>query len=403
MAEENTQSIYLNVLIFQIYIDFLIDKKNLHEINGYLVKKPNKENLKGLDVIVISSFSHQEDIKQELMQQNLDCELITLYSEEESFPFYRQQVLTNNNVNKITDIYKIDDLIRNIDCKYFVKYHLLKKKYNLKENPCPINKYDDTGIVIQGPIKYEDDFTYESIKYYMAIFPGCKIILSTWDEEAQNDKFELFRDLEIDILLNKKPEYLNLISLHTINFQLLSSYNGLCKLKELGITYALKIRSDMRINSIYFLDTVKRLNELYQTIDYSKQICRLTILPTILSIKNQKYMNYIHDYLMFGHIEDMLEYWKYPISKDEIDNSFKLSNTNPERVLAYRYQKNIGLNYTTFNQYLDNLYNYFIIIDIDDFNVYWGKYNYGDLANTNNDEIEYLTAYEWMCNQFNTN
>lgn len=351
----------------RLNIEFLIDKKDLKEFCGYLVKKPLDEHLKLLDVVIISSFSHQEDIKQELIQRNFDCELITLYNENDMYPFYRMEILNNSISNKKTDIYKIDDLIKNINSTYFVNYHLLNKKYNLKKNPCLKKVYQDTGIVIQGPIKYEDDFTYESIKYYKAIFPGCKIVLSTWEDEVHNDKFELFKELEIDILLNEKPEYLNLISLYTINFQLLSSYNGLCKLQELGITYALKIRSDMRINSIYFLDTIKRLNTSYKSIDNSKQTCRLTILPSILSIRNQECMHYIHDYIMFSHIEDMLKYWKYPISKDEIDNSLKLNNMNPERVLAHRYQNQIGLNCTTFNQYLDNLYNYFIIIDIDDF------------------------------------
>ena len=45
-----------------------------------------------------------------------------------------------------------------------------------------------TAIVIQGPIKYEDNFTYETVKLYNLLYPECEVVLSTWEDEAEKAK-----------------------------------------------------------------------------------------------------------------------------------------------------------------------------------------------------------------------
>ncbi len=43
---------------------------------------------------------------------------------------------------------------------------------------------EDTAIVMQGPIMYDDDFTMETLYRYRAIYPDTLIILSTWEGEV---------------------------------------------------------------------------------------------------------------------------------------------------------------------------------------------------------------------------
>jgi hypothetical protein len=195
----------------------------------------------------------------------------------------------------------------------------------------------------------------------------------------------------VEILLNDEPDFVDLPGHHTINFHLKSTYNGLLKLKDMGIKKALKIRSDMRINSLYFFDTVANLNELFQAVD-NKQTCRLTILPPIFF---QERTNYVPDYLMFGHIDDMIKYWKYPVQKEDLNYYLSKGCANQETFFNQRYQDELGIICNSIEQFKDILSRYFIVLDIDDFNVYWGKYGYGDLVKTWG-SLEFYKAYEWL-------
>jgi len=56
------------------------------------------------------------------------------------------------------------------------------------------------AIVLQGPLKKEDDFTLETIKLYKKSFNEAIIILSTWDDENKS-YIEKIRNEGIEVLL----------------------------------------------------------------------------------------------------------------------------------------------------------------------------------------------------------
>ena len=57
---------------------------------------------------------------------------------------------------------------------------------------------------MQGPIRKEDNFTYNTVKYYRDIYPNAKVIVSTWIDEDAND-IEKIQELGATIVLNEKP------------------------------------------------------------------------------------------------------------------------------------------------------------------------------------------------------
>lgn len=81
----------------------------------------------------------------------------------------------------------IDDVMKSM-CKiyekqsdYYAAYKIRPKTqekiYSIEEK----NPIDETvGIVMQGPIFVRDHFTLETIRIYGKLFPGAKVILSTW-------------------------------------------------------------------------------------------------------------------------------------------------------------------------------------------------------------------------------
>lgn len=69
--------------------------------------------------------------------------------------------------------------------KYDVSFKILPK---IKDTNLSL-KYmvDNLAIVMQGPIRKEDNFTYNTVKYYRDIYPNAKVIVSTWIDEDAND------------------------------------------------------------------------------------------------------------------------------------------------------------------------------------------------------------------------
>ena len=59
-------------------------------------------------------------------------------------------------------------------------------------------------IVMQGSLKLEENFTYETLKIYQKNFPNCPKILSTWKTEDA-EEIQKIKDLGVNILLNDPP------------------------------------------------------------------------------------------------------------------------------------------------------------------------------------------------------
>ena len=61
-----------------------------------------------------------------------------------------------------------------------VKYQMWDSRWYSK----PTHDFDDTAIVIQGPLAYDNNYTVETFKLYRSIYPNVPIVVSTWKNEA---------------------------------------------------------------------------------------------------------------------------------------------------------------------------------------------------------------------------
>ncbi len=86
------------------------------------------------------------------------------------------------------------------------------------------------AIVVQGPIIIKNDFTFETLKLYINIFPNAIVILSTWDDQSVR-VISKIRDLGIRVIINKYPKY---SGIGNVNYQIISTINGLVKAESLG-------------------------------------------------------------------------------------------------------------------------------------------------------------------------
>ena len=97
------------------------------------------------------------------------------------------------------------------------------------------------GVVIQGPTNYVKDVLplYKNIP---------NVVWSTWDNEPSNN-IELIKKEGIKVIQTPPPTFGGYLN---VNFQTISSYKGIKYLKSKGITEALKIRGDIKIDKLKF-------------------------------------------------------------------------------------------------------------------------------------------------------
>jgi len=237
-------------------------------------------------------------------------------------------------------------------------------------------EFSNIAIVIQGPIIKENDFTFESVRLYKKIFHKSKIILSTWNDEDQS-YLEKFKNEDIFVVLNNKPTN---SGISNVNYQVISSYSGIQKAKELDCLYSLKTRSDQRI---YATNTEAVLLSILKSFPLKQPSIHQLGRIVAISLNTYKYRLYsVSDMFLFGYTSDLDKFWSPPLDEREkvapdyletLGNMEK--NLFPESYLLTNYLNKIE--YTpawTISDSWDVYSEIFCIVDKEIFDLYWPKY-----------------------------
>lgn len=358
------------------------------EIYGINVGIFSLTTLSKANKVIVASYKHQAAMYQRLIEYNIQPAMIlTLYGEDAACEFYSSEFTYSSeeynadklfeDIEKMMSIYEMNE-------NRLISYTLFPKTIQRYTPPASIDTYREFGIVIQGPIVYENNFTLNSIVSYKSAFPGCKIVLSTWSKELDNELFNEFKTLDIDIITSDEPDIIPVPSLTFINFQLKSTYAGLQRMKEIGVDYVLKTRTDARITSPDLLDVLIQYRRRWTTTSDKQKECIVCMPPYI---PNHDYFT-ISDLFMCGSIEDMLQYWEYPIN-------IKYKQ-NPEYELSARYFTHLNINYKSYSDFINGIAKYFIVLDIDQY-MMWNKYDHSSFATRYNLPLDtFLSHQEWM-------
>jgi hypothetical protein len=243
---------------------------------------------------------------------------------------------------------------------------------------------DETiGIVIQGPLMHEANFTVESAALYLRTFPTAQVVISTWKNEDLH-QHEILQNPRLHVVKSAPPETSGLGS---TNFQLVSTRAGIERLDELGCTFVLKTRSDQRAyaNNLghYLIALVHQYAscseyQKHRIVELSMNICR--------------YRPYsMCDMFQFGHISDMKDMWFAELDKRHMStkqfSSKKLTSRDVseanigEIYLHRRYLDKIKAdNSISMRAYYQVLLNHFIVIDKEQVDLYWHKYHCGEYS-----------------------
>lgn len=189
----------------------------------------------------------------------------------------------------------------------------------------------DISVVVQGPIAGALDdapssrHTYLCLQSIRQYLPDAEIILSTW--KGQNVAGLDFDQLvESDdpggYIFHKTEKYYN-----NINRQILSTKNGLLKADR---KYSIKIRSDMVITSLGFLDYFDIYNnrdDEYSLLD------KKVVVPTVYS-RNPKrvfpFSFHPSDWFFFGLSKDVCNIWDVELADEPNMSRWFENNPRPK-------------------------------------------------------------------------
>ncbi len=252
---------------------------------------------------------------------------------------------------------------------YFFTFSLRPKKAEkIGVVPDDLVSFPKLAIVIQGPIIYDQDFTFETIQLYKKIFPNAKIILSTWNYE-QSTYLQKIKDKLVDVVLSQPPER---AGVSYVNYQIVSSLAGICRAKELGVEYILKTRTDQRIYHPGALEFLVNIVEKFLPANGYKQNKR--IVGT--SLNTFKFRNYgLSDMNLFGQVDDILKYFSLPLDNDG-SGFLNLHPAVSEVYLSSNFLRSVGKDlkwtlYDSWEAFRDN----FCVVDEQSLDLYWYKYS----------------------------
>jgi len=196
-----------------------------------------------------------------------------------------------------------------------------KKKYNstvyrecdseILKSEYVIPGYENVGIVFQGPLDKNNDFTINTVKLLRKIYPDITIVVSTWigditDEERIELQYAKCVILESQSMGGEDKGKGQKIG--HLNNQLLSSKVGLEYLEKNNIEYALKIRTDLRIYKIDFIPYFMNLLELFG----KERIINVAFSNSLISVPY-----HMSDFIWFGAVNKVLQVYSAPFRGDD--------------------------------------------------------------------------------------
>lgn len=276
-------------------------------------------------------------------------------------------------------------------------YHVRPKNSNDHHIKPLINRENKSGILIQGPIDYSNNFTLQTIKLYRKLYPKVPIILSTWEDEKKS-MIDLIKSLDVHVVASKKPETESTQNSlwKNVDLQIISVKKGIKAFEEYDIEYCLKTRTDQRFYKPEMFSFFLNLIDAFPLQDDSIQNKRI-ISSSFATAKFRVYG--LTDMMMFAEINDLKNYWNVENYSTGI---YKYSQNNEEYIppiisgtligaevyLMSSYLEKIGVNLDwTLSSYWKSLGEYFLIADSSSMDMYWNKYN-------KESEFKYARTYD---------
>ena len=224
------------------------------------------------------------------------------------------------------------------------KYQNIKTQFTDVRMQFPFKfDFNDAGIVIQGPLVHENEYTIQTARQYRMLYPNVPIVVSTWQNEATDAFRAECQRYSIVLLENELPS--NRRGPGNVHYQIESSFKGLKHLKEnTSVKFALKTRADQRFNRLDFLSYFKNLSRTFPPSGDRLQSRFVVMGRQDGLIKWIPF--HVNDFMTFGTLDDLLKLYYLPRQDDFCDARYLNSHTRrwfAIKLILQRNEKNTYL------------------------------------------------------------
>ena len=195
---------------------------------------------------------------------------------------------------------------------------------DIRRRAMPKFELDDVGVVMQGPIVYENNYTIQTARQYRATYPNVPIVISTWKGEATEQFRAECNKHSIVLLENEYPPW---VGFWHINCQLVSSLQGMKFLKEnTPVKFALKTRVDQRFWRPDFLVYFKNMIKAFPP--FGNRLWHRLISMKPCAVMNEWMPFRLCDFMSFGAIDDMCKYYDLPLQDQTGEMRYTVLHSN---------------------------------------------------------------------------
>lgn len=244
-----------------------------------------------------------------------------------------------------------------------------------------LKQSESFAIVLQGPICTKDDMTINTVRFYQKVYPYARIIVSTWNDEAQ-ETLRALEDLGTIVVRSEKPQSSGFMN---VNYQLVNSLAGIRKAKDLGCEFAVKTRTDQRICKPFIFDTM--LSTIRLCPSEGPQKGRMVVLGVCGGGMFIPY--HTCDFLYLGYTDDLLRVFSAPfdLRADDVELHKKIGSMTrrqlseqelpPEIYIMKHYcSDHLGIDCSdTLEAYWRVVKNNLICFGMKDVDLMWNKYD----------------------------
>lgn len=227
------------------------------------------------------------------------------------------------------------------------------------------------GILVQGPLLSIDDYSFETVRLYRKLFPRATVLLSTWRNEEAAAR-AIAQATGCRLVLNEMPAFRGN---GNVNLQLTTTRAGLRALREAGVEFALKTRTDQRLHSPYallFLRSLLKAEPLGPTASGSGLGGRIMMLSPYSRLY---FPQAVSDFLTFGHLEDVLKFWSMPLLEPQ--NAEADRQVSIETRLVRHFLSSLGWRWEDSDEsHWASLRDIFCLVDHGQLDWFWYKYDY---------------------------
>lgn len=245
---------------------------------------------------------------------------------------------------------------------------------------------DDIGLVLQGPLITEGNFTLNTVKLYRQLFGDALIIVSTWEGEDERSISELKK--LCTVIQSPMPQERGCCN---VNCQIYSSRVGIRYAAGKAKKYILKSRTDWRIYSPHTFAYMKALLERFPAGGTTKG--KIIAVDNYDNRTSELPPFWVSDFLYFGYTEDIQHMFEIPFNPFPYRNVKEYAKVHgldvlpdfweqcrlglpPEFYICSEYVKRYEPEgkYDSMEFFRQCLDKYFLIISPWDIDAYWPKY-----------------------------